>query len=101
MNIAAMPLFSWPISQPVAPSKLITQVGEPWMPSLCSRLTTLRLLPTPGLPFSSGMNLGTMNRLIPRVPAAAPGRRASTRWQVFSVTSLSPQVMKIFCPVMR
>ncbi|KTF07463.1 hypothetical protein MGSAQ_001040 [marine sediment metagenome] len=34
-----------------------------------------------------------MNRLIPRVPLAAPGRRASIRWQTLPVTSLSPQVI--------
>ncbi len=37
---------------------------------------------------------------MPRVPEGAPGRRASTRWQTFSTRSLSPQVMKIFCPLM-
>ncbi|MNP83675.1 hypothetical protein D3C76_1826920 [compost metagenome] len=71
------------------------------MPSLCSRLTTRRSFAAPGLPWSSGMNFGTMKRLMPRVPGAPSGRRASTRWQTFAVTSLSPQVMKIFCPVMR
>ena len=38
-------------------------------------------LRAPGLPASSGRNLGTRNRLIPFVPGAASGRRASTRWQ--------------------
>ena len=34
-------------------------------------------------------------------PGGASGRRASTRWTMFSATSCSPQVMKIFVPVMR
>ncbi|KTF07464.1 hypothetical protein MGSAQ_001041 [marine sediment metagenome] len=34
----------------MAPSKLMTQVGLPWMPSFSSRLTTFRSLATPGLP---------------------------------------------------
>ena len=63
------------------------------MPSFSSRLTTFRLLATPGLPASSGRNFGTMKRLIPFVPFGAPGSRASTRWHTFEVTSLSPQVM--------
>jgi hypothetical protein len=45
------------------------------------------------------MNFGTMKRLIPFVPSAPSGNRASTRWQTFDTRSLSPQVMKIFCPV--
>ena len=79
VNIAAMPLCGSPTSQPVAPSKAMTQVGEPWSPSLCSRLTTLRLLAMPGRPAASGMNFGTRNRLMPFVPAAPSGSRASTR----------------------
>ena len=31
-----------------------------------------------------GRNFGTRNRLMPRVPAGASGRRASTRWTMFS-----------------
>ena len=38
---------------------------------------------------------------IPRVPSGASGRRARTKWMTFSVMSWSPQVMKIFWPVMR
>ena len=93
VNIAAMPLCGCPISQPVAPSYCITAVGEPWRPSLCSRLTTFRSLRAPRLPSAFGRNFGTMNRLMPRVPGAPSGRRASTRWQTLPLKSLSPQVM--------
>ena len=79
VNIAAMPPFAAPTSQPVAPSKAIVQVGLAWSPSLCSRPTTLTALARPGVPSASGMNFGTMNRLMPRLPAGAPGRRARTR----------------------
>ena len=99
MNIAAIPLCGAPTSQPLAPENSITQVGLPWMPSLCSRLTTRRELRSPSRPSASGMNFGTMKRLIPFVPSAPSGRRARTRWQTLAVMSLSPQVMKIFCPV--
>ncbi len=34
-----------------------------------------------------------MNSEMPRVPGAASGSRASTRWQTLAVMSLSPQVM--------
>ena len=36
VNMAFMPLFSSPTSQPVAPSKFMTQVAEALMPILCS-----------------------------------------------------------------
>ena len=71
VNIAAMPPFSSPTSQPVAPAYSITQVGDPWSPSLCSRLTTRSAFRSPGLPSASGRLRGTRNRLIPFVPAAA------------------------------
>ena len=45
-------------------------------------------------PRSAGLS-GTRNRLMPCVPAGAPGRRASTRWMMFSVRSCSPAEMKI------
>ena len=38
---------------------------------------------------------------MPLVPGGEPGVRASTRCTMFSVRSCSPQVMKIFWPVMR
>jgi hypothetical protein len=44
------------------------------------------------------MNLGTMNKEIPRVPAGESGRRASTMWMIFSVKSCSPAEMKILVP---
>ena len=55
------------------------------------RLTTFRSFALPGLPSASGMYFGTRNRLMPLVPGAPSGSRASTRWQTFSVKSLSPQ----------
>ena len=36
---------------------------------------------------------------MPRVPAGASGRRASTRCTMFSVRSCSPAEMKILVPV--
>jgi len=50
------------------------------------------------LPFASGMNFGTMNRLMPLVPCGAPSIRASTRWTMFSVRSCSPPEIQIFWP---
>ena len=38
---------------------------------------------------------------MPLVPPGASGRRASTRWRMFSVRSCSPAEMKILVPVMR
>ena len=40
-----------------------------------------------------------MNSEMPLVPAGASGRRASTRWMMFSAMSCSPNEMKIFVPV--
>ena len=55
----------------------------------------------PGRPSSPGMNLGTRNNDIPRVPGGASGSFASTRCSMFSPRSCSPAEMKIFVPVMR
>ncbi|MOA23868.1 hypothetical protein D3C78_1445180 [compost metagenome] len=71
------------------------------MPSLCSMEMQRASLRAPGLPFSSSRNLGTTNREMPFTPAGASGRRASTRWMTLSVIWWSPQVMKIFWPVIR
>ena len=42
-----------------------------------------------------------MKHEMPFVPAGASGTRASTRWTMLSARSCSPQVMKIFWPVIR
>ncbi len=93
VNIARIPVPGSPTSQPTAPSYCITAVGEPCSPSLCSRLTTFTAFATPSEPSAAGMRFGTRKRLIPFVPGAPSGSRASTRWHTFSVKSLSPQVM--------
>ena len=69
------------------------------MPSLCSIEMQWRELAVPGAPDSSGMNLGTMKRLMPLVPGGAPGVRANTRWTMLSAISCSPHVMKILVPL--
>ncbi len=99
-NMAFRPLFGSPTIQPFAPSRLITQVALPWMPILCSMEPHFTPLRSPGLPPASGMNLGTTNSEMPLVPGGASGRRASTRWTMFSDRSCSPAEMKIFVPVM-
>ncbi len=38
---------------------------------------------------------------MPFTPGGASGKRASTRWTMFSAMSCSPQVMKILVPLMR
>ena len=48
----------------------MTQVGDAWMPILCSRPVHMIPLRDP-----SGLNLGTMNALIPLMPLGASGRR--------------------------
>ena len=77
----------------------MTQVGEAWMPSLCSIPTGRKLLRSPSVPSGFTSNLEARNRLMPFGPFGASGRRASTRWTMLSVASWSPQVMKIFWPV--
>ncbi|MNC70256.1 hypothetical protein D3C75_1210480 [compost metagenome] len=76
----------------------MTQVGEAWMPSLCSTPTGWKALRSPSEPSALTANLGVRNRLMPLGPAGASGRRASTKWTMLSVASWSPQVMKIFWP---
>jgi hypothetical protein len=67
-------LFGSPTMNPFASSNTSTAVAEALMPILCSmdgQLTPLRA-PTP--PSASGKNLGTMNKLMPLVPAGASRR---------------------------
>ena len=77
----------------------MTQVGDAWMPILCSIDTQRTSLRSPGLPSESTRNLGTINSEIPLVPAGASGSRARTRWTMFSAMSCSPKEMKILVPV--
>ena len=94
----ARPWFAWPSSQPLAPSKFITQVEAPLIPILCSMAPHPRLLRSPREPSGLATNFGTRNRLMPFTPAGASARRASTRWTMFSVRSCSPPLMKILLP---
>ena len=95
-NIAASPRCGSPISQPVAPSKLIAQVALPLMPIFFSMPSQRMALRVP-----SGRNFGARNSEMPLVPGGASGRRASTRCTMFSVRSCSPPEMKILLPVRR
>ena len=97
-NIAFKPLLASPTSQPVAPSKSITQVALPWMPIFSSMREQASALRAPSVPSAAGMNLGTMNSEIPLVPCGASGKRASTRWQILAAMSCSPDEMKILVP---
>jgi hypothetical protein len=99
VNMQARPWLASPSSQPLAPSKFITQVEAPLMPILCSMAPQLSALRAPGVPSGLAMNLGTRNRLMPFTPAGASGRRASTRWTMFSDRSCSPPLMKILLPL--
>ncbi len=56
-NMAFRPLFGSPTSQPVAPSKFITQVALPWMPILCSIEPQLMPLRSPGVALGVGQEL--------------------------------------------
>src|SRR5690606_41418360 len=47
VNMAARPLFSSPTSQPLAPSKFITQVAEPLIPIFFSMEPQLNWLRSP------------------------------------------------------
>ena len=78
-NMAFRPWFASPTSQPVAPSKFMTQVGQPWMPILCSTDPQETALRAPNEPSAFTSTLGTRNRLMPLVPFGASGMRASTR----------------------
>ena len=102
VNMARMPLFGSPTSQPVASSKFITQVGRGLDAHLVlDGAAARRRCARPSVPSAFGRNFGTRNRLMPLMPGGASGRRASTRWTMFSVRSCSPAEMKILVPVMR
>ena len=79
VNMARMPWFASPMSQPVAPSKFMTQVAEALMPILCSIDPQATALRWPGSPFASGKNFGTRNSEMPFTPAGEFGSFASTR----------------------
>ena len=79
----------------------MTQVGEPWMPSLCSMPAQVTSLRSPRPPSALTRNFGTTKRLRPFGPAGASGVRASTAWMMLGTSSWSPLVMKIFSPVTR
>jgi hypothetical protein len=98
LNMASMPLFAVPTSQPTESSKLSWQVAEALRPILCSIAATETPLDGPGVPSSLGRYFGTRNRLMPFTPSGASGSRARTRWMMFSVRSCSPAEMKIFAP---
>ena len=78
-NIAGMPWLSSPTSQPLAPSRFMTQVALALMPILCSMAPQRMPLRSPTLPSALGMNFGTRNSEMPLVPPGASGSRASTR----------------------
>ena len=59
-----------------------------WKDSLSTSAATRQSLRLP-----SGRSLGTRNKEIPRLPAGASGRRASTRWTIWPVKSWPPKVM--------
>ncbi|MNE20416.1 hypothetical protein D3C80_1135350 [compost metagenome] len=99
VNIAARPLFGASTIQPVAPSKFITQVADALMPILCSMEPQDSALFSPSEPSALTSTFGTRNSEMPFGPAGASGRRASTRWMMFSVRSWSPPVMKILLPL--
>ncbi len=98
VNMADMPLLGLPTSQAWAPSKLMTQVDEALIPIFFSIEPQATLLRAPGLPCASGRNFGQTKSEMPRMPAGASGRRASTRWMMFAVRSCSPAEMKILVP---
>ena len=99
VNIAIIPLFSWPINQALEFWYSKTAVGEPCNPILCSRDIVLILFFPIKLPVLSGIYLGTKNKEIPLVPFGLSGNLASTRWQIFELKEWSPQLIYIFCPV--
>ena len=76
--MALSPLFASPIKNPVAPSKLITQVAEDVIPILCSIDPQATAFLLSASPSAFGRNLGTINNEIPLVPAGASGSLAKT-----------------------
>ena len=101
VNIACMPLFGSPTSQPVASSNVNWQVAEPLMPILCSMPVQITPLRAPSVPSAVRQELRHHEQADPSIPGGASGRRASTRWMMFSARSCSPALMKIFDPLMR
>ncbi|MNM62876.1 hypothetical protein D3C81_742220 [compost metagenome] len=99
VNMQARPWLASPTSQPVAPSKFITQVDAPLMPILCSSAPQLKALRSPRVPSAFTSTLGTRNRLMPLTPGGASGKRASTRWIMLALRSCSPPLMKILLPL--
>jgi hypothetical protein len=95
-NIERMPRWGSPTRKPFAPSRLMTQVGEAWMPILWSVPPQ-----NTGLRLPSARNFGTMNALMPLMPGGASGRRASTRCTMLSARSCSPNVIQTLVPVSR
>ena len=77
----------------------MTQVALPWMPIFSSIEPQVTALRAPSVPSAFTRNFGTMNSVVPRMPAGAPSTRASTRCTMFSVRSCSPDEMKILVPV--
>ncbi len=71
------------------------------MPSLCSRLAGRSVLATPSAPSSDTCWREARNSDRPRTPGGAPGVLARIMWTMLGAMSWSPQVMKIFSPVMR
>ncbi|MCY1547450.1 hypothetical protein D9M68_835140 [compost metagenome] len=71
------------------------------MPILCSMEVQARSLRSPREPSSLTRYFGHRNSEMPFTPGGASGRRASTRWTMFSAMSCSPQVMKILFPLTR
>ena len=98
-NMAFMPLFGSPTSQPVASSRFMTQVALALMPILCSIAPQRMPLRSPTLAVGLGQELRHQEERDARVPPGAPSGRASTRWRMFSVRSCSPAEMKILVPV--
>ena len=89
-------------ARPWRPRNSMTQVGEAWMPSLCSiepqaQRRWPRRASRPRSPAASARGTARCRAM----PGGASGRRASTRWTMLSAMSWSPQVMKIFWPVSR
>ena len=83
----------------MAPSSISWQVALPLMPILCSSALQKMALRSPRLPSPPTLNFETTKSEMPLLPCGASGRRASTRWTMFSAMSWSPAEMKIFCPV--
>ena len=87
------------IIYPVASSKFNTHVAEPLIPILLSIDPVEIPFLWPTLPSSFTINFGTKNKLIPLVPAGESVDLAKTKWIIFSVKSWSPEVIKIFWPL--